>query len=94
MIISYFYNLFCCSHILLCSPFLGKLQGVSAIVHLDKGNNDKATSQRFVQEAMLAMGRTVQEPIFQAIRSSPYYSILVDETTDVQIVKELIVYIR
>jgi hypothetical protein len=61
---------------------------------LDKGNNDKATSQRFLQEAMLAIGQQVQDPILQSIRDSPFYAVMIDETTDIQVVKEMIIYLR
>ncbi|XP_053409202.1 zinc finger protein 862-like [Mercenaria mercenaria] len=62
--------------------------------NLHKGDNDKGESQRFIQEAVLTMGNLVQRPLLNDLRASPWYSIMVDETTDVAVVKDLIVYAR
>jgi hypothetical protein len=40
------------------------------------------------------MGSMVQQPILNDIQASPWYSLMVDETTDVAVVKDLIIYAR
>ena len=47
-----------------------------------------------MQEVVQALGEAVSEPIISAIRQSSFFAVCIDETTDVSITKELIVYIR
>lgn len=61
---------------------------------MDHGNNDNGQSMRFIKEAMLTMGQSVQEPIIRDMNASSYFAILIDETTDVQTVNEMVVYTR
>ena len=58
------------------------------------GQNLKYTSERFMQEIVLAtcMGEVVLEPIKEEIQTSPVFSLLINETTDVSIIKQMIVY--
>ena len=55
------------------------------------GQNMKYTSERFMQEIVLAMGETVQESLKEEIQASPVFALLVDETTDVSILKQMII---
>ena len=66
-----------------------KLQGCSIL-----GQNNKGESQRFVQEAVLAMGNIIRQDILTQAIDSPWYTIMVDETTDISVISEMIVYIR
>ena len=54
--------------------------------------NQKYTSERFMQEIVLAMGEAALEPIKEEIQNSPVFALLIDETTDVSIKKQMIVY--
>ena len=47
------------------------------------GQNQKYTSERFMQEIVLAMEEAV-------LQTSPVFSLLIDETTDVSIIKQMI----
>lgn len=77
------------------SKFLsGKLQGVSILNNLNQGENNKAESQRFLQEAVLTMGNSVRQQLLEEVKLSPCYTILIDETTYVAVVSEMIVYVR
>ena len=58
------------------------------------GQNMKYTSERFMQEIVLALGEIVQESLKEEIQASPAFALLVDETTDVSILKQLIIYGR
>ncbi|KAH3696443.1 uncharacterized protein LOC127861738 [Dreissena polymorpha] len=70
------------------------LQGVSILNNLNHGENNKATSQRFIQETVLTVGNQVRSDHLEKKKASPYFTILVDETTDIATVSEMIVYIR
>ena len=52
----------------------------------------KYTSERFMQEIVLALGETVQEPLKAEMQSSPVFALLVDTTTDISVLKQLMVY--
>lgn len=62
--------------------------------NLHQGENNKGESQRFIQEATLTIGRVLRQGILDEVRKSPWYSVLVDETTDVAVLSEMIIYIR
>ena len=47
------------------------------------GHNMKYTSEKFMQEIILALGETVQECITIEMQSSPVFALMVDETTDI-----------
>lgn len=58
------------------------------------GENDKGELQHFVQEAVLAMGTVIWQHILDQAIKSPWYTIMVDEITDVAVVNKMTVYIR
>ena len=70
---------------------LGKSLGASYLGSMSMGQNMKYTSERFMQEIVLAMGESVQESLKEEIQASPVFALLVDETTDVSILKQLII---
>ena len=47
-----------------------------------------------MQEIVLAIGEAVLEPIKEEIQSSPVFSLLINETTDVSIIKQMLIYGR
>ncbi|XP_052244473.1 uncharacterized protein LOC127853747 [Dreissena polymorpha] len=61
---------------------------------MNQGQNNKGESQRFVQEAVLAMGNIIRQDILTQAIDSPWYTIMVDETTDISVISEMTVYIR
>lgn len=73
---------------------LAKSVGASYLSDINLGSNAHYTSERFMQEAVLSLGAVIRKGIFEDLRSSPFFSILCDETTDVAVKKELIVYAR
>ncbi|XP_052212530.1 zinc finger protein 862-like [Dreissena polymorpha] len=73
---------------------LVKLQGCSILANMNQGQNNKGESQRFVQEAVLAMGNIIRQDILTQAIDSPWYTIMVDETTDISVISEMTVYIR
>lgn len=72
----------------------GKDLGVDVLNALMVGENAKYTSERFIQEALLSFKYIVQTPLICDLKNSPFYTVMVDETTDVAVKKELILYVR
>ncbi|CAG2186740.1 unnamed protein product [Mytilus edulis] len=68
--------------------------GVDVLNALMVGENAKYTSERFIQEALLSFKYIVQTPLICDLKNSPFYTVMVDETTDVAVKKELILYVR
>ena len=56
--------------------------------------NAQYTSERFVQEVVQALGETISALIISSVCQSPFFAVCIDETTDVSVKKELIIYIR
>ena len=54
--------------------------------------NAKYTSRRITHEFLQVMSDQIESVQLKALLSSPYYSIMVDETTDISIVKEMVLY--
>ena len=52
------------------------------------------TSVRFMQEAVCSLGEVITSNLFEEIQASSFCSLMVDETTDVAVIKEVIVYAR
>ena len=50
----------------------------------------RALCTRVVQ----ALGETISAPIISSVCQSPFFAVCIDETTDVSVKKELIIYIR
>ena len=74
--------------------FVGKDLGVDVLNALHTGENAKYTSERFIQEAVLSFQAVVETPLVKDLKESPFYSIMMDETTDIAVKKELILYVR
>ena len=62
--------------------------------NLKHGENANYTSRRITQEFLQVMSDQIESVQLKALLSSPYYSIMVDETTDISIVKEMALYAR
>ena len=70
---------------------LAKLIGVEYLGSVEKGANVLYTSREFVLETLQVTASVIRKPIFDTIRQSPFYSLLIDETTDMSVSKELII---
>ena len=73
---------------------LGKSLGALYLQDLQRGGNAHHTSERFKQELVEALAETVAKPIQESLRKSPFFAICMDETTDVSVTKQLVVYCR
>ena len=47
-----------------------------------------------MQEAVSSLGEVISGCIFNEIRDSQFFALMADETTDVAVIKEVIVYAR
>ena len=78
------------------SPLLElcKSLGVTYLEDMTRGLNAKYTSERFMQEGIQALAEVVSRDIVKSLQASPFFALCVDETTDVTVTKQLIVYCR
>lgn len=68
--------------------------GCSYIAELHQGGNAKYTSQQNMFEFISVLSQCIEQKIQAELDQSRYVSLLCDETTDVSITKQLIIYIR
>ena len=85
--------------ILHTTNFVGLLElvqslGATYLSDLNLGGNAHHKSERFLQEAMTSLGEVISLNIFDNLRASPFFALMCDETTDVAVVKEVIIYAR
>ncbi|XP_076103623.1 zinc finger protein 862-like [Mytilus galloprovincialis] len=73
---------------------LAKNLGCDYLNLLQKGESVNYTSQRIMQEMLHSISLQISTPVIDAIQQSTYYSLLVDETTDVSVLKQLTVMAR
>lgn len=73
---------------------LAKSIGATYLSDLNLGGNAHYTSERFIQEAVVSLGGVISKAIFNDLRASPFFALMCDETTDVAIRNEVIVYAR
>ena len=59
--------------------------------NLFQGGNAHYTSGRSITEMLDSLGRHVKGELLNDVRASPAFSILVDETTNVSVEKQLII---
>ena len=71
-----------------------KFIGCDVFKHLHRGENAKYTSQRTIQESLKVMGKQLRESQLMELRHCDHYSIMIDESTDVSVIKELVIYAR
>ena len=70
---------------------LGKSLGDTYLKNLYDGENAKYTSERFVQ-VVHSLGETIRQQIKAEVKASPLFTLLIDETTDIALTKQLIIY--
>ena len=69
-----------------------EFMGCPQLKYLYHGENAKYSSQRTIQEFLKVIGEQIEQEILVNLLTSPLYSIMIDETTDVSVLKELVVY--
>ena len=73
---------------------LCKSLGATYLEDMNIGGNAKYTSERFMQDSIQAIAEIISQDIIQSLQSSPFFSLCIDETTDVSVTKQLIIYAR
>ena len=68
--------------------------GVQYLNDLYVGENAAYRSERFVQEIISAIGEVVVRKICVVLQNSPFFVPMIDETTDVAVMKQLVIYAR
>lgn len=68
--------------------------GCDKLKHLNQGDNAKYTSQRIIQEFLQIIGSSLEQQQLQNLHLSPFFSLMIDETTDVSVLNELVIYAR
>lgn len=61
---------------------------------LHKGENVNYESQRTIQDMLEILSSQISGPIVEDIQRSQYYSLLIDETTDVAVMKQMVILAR
>ena len=61
---------------------------------LHRSENAKYKSERIIQEFVQVVSDQIKQKQLQQVSSSPFYSVMIDESTDVAILKEMVVYAR
>ena len=56
------------------------------------GENAAYMSERFVQEIISALGEVLVRKFHAALQNSPFFLEMIDETTDVAVLKQLVIY--
>lgn len=71
-----------------------KLMGCKYLENLNVAKNANYTSERIMQELAEVLSSQIRNITIRKIADSPFISILCDETTDITVLKQLILYIK
>ena len=73
---------------------LAKSFGCELVQHLIVGRNGTYTSERIGQEFLLLLAHQIEVDQLCEVSASPFISFMTDKTTDVAVLKELVLYAR
>ncbi|KAL5494009.1 hypothetical protein EMCRGX_G015277 [Ephydatia muelleri] len=73
---------------------LVKNLGCTHLSALNVGGNAHYTSERIIQELVITLAQQIEDSQLHALRTSPFYGLMIDESTDVSITKHLVLYGR
>ncbi|KAI6661360.1 Zinc finger protein [Oopsacas minuta] len=62
--------------------------GNKTLLDLVKGNNANYQSEQIMAELVQAIGDTPEEKLLEGIKKSPYNSLIMDEATDISVIKQ------
>ncbi len=71
-----------------------KLQDCPQIKNLEVGKNATYASRATGEEFQSCMAEAINSRIAEQVRNAPMFSVLIDETTDISITKQMVVYAR
>ena len=73
---------------------LVKNLGCTHLSALNVGGNAHYTSECIIQELVITLAQQIEDSQLHALRTSPFYGLMIDESTDVSITKQLVLYGR
>ena len=73
---------------------LAKALGCSYLSTLNQGGNAHYTSERIIQEVVCILAGQIEQSQINAMSNSKYYGLMIDESTDVASLKQLVLYGR
>ncbi|KAK3086416.1 hypothetical protein FSP39_018175 [Pinctada imbricata] len=73
---------------------LAKSLGCDYLNTLKKGDNVNYTSQRTMQDILQCLSEQIRTPILDDLKESRYFSLLIDETTDIAVLKQMTILVR
>ena len=73
---------------------LAKALGCSYLSSLSKGGNAHYTSERIIQEVVGILASQIENSQVTALSRSTYYGLMIDESTDISVTKQLVLYGR
>ena len=68
--------------------------GCNYMKELRRGGNASYRSEQVISEFLCTLSDTVKEVVMTKMRDSPTFSLMIDESTDVSVLKQLVVYGR
>lgn len=68
--------------------------GVEDLAHIGSGKNATYTSHHILEDMQKSITSVITEGINEKIQESPFITFLVDESTDIAVLKKLCIYIR
>ena len=74
--------------------FLATNLGSTYLSALNVGRNAHYTSERIVQELVWLLAQQIEDSQLEAVASSLFYGLMIDENTDIAVTKQLVIYGR
>ena len=71
-----------------------KFMGCDKLNHLHHGENAKYTSHRITEEFFQVLGDQIETVELENLLKSSFYSIMIDESTDISVINEMVIYGR
>ena len=71
-----------------------QFMGCDYFKHLHQGENAKYKSQRIISEFLQVMAHQIEKKQLQDLLSATFYSIMIDEMTDIAVLNEMVLYAR
>ena len=59
---------------------------------MNVGKNAHYTSERIVQELLGILAQQIEDDRLAALSNSQFYGLMIDESTDISVVKQLVLY--
>ena len=68
--------------------------GNDYLKELHLGGNEHYTSEQSISELLQSLSTSIEEDIVSSLKSSPYFALITDETTDISVLKQLVLVCR